>query len=266
MRSFLAVGLLFFSTLFFINCQTAEVSNANTETNQNVNADQAINANQSNANTETAATEEVPVFEDAGAALKAGNEYLDDNETKKAIDAYKQAVKLDADLAEAHFRLGIAYALVEDEEEKTDVPEDEPTPAKKPRRSRKGKKDADLPRTNSVIAFENAVKAYKKIIAKNPKDDVAHYNLGRSYNKLNEDEEAAKSLKQAVKLKPDDTEYQTMLGEALINLAQYDEAVSALKKAVKLDETNLRAEDLLARAEAGKKRVDFGANKIKNKQ
>lgn len=263
MRSLFALYLLGFSALFSLNCQTAEVSNASIVSNQNVNTNQEVNTNQTNANIETAKTEEVPTFDNAETALAEGNKYLDNNETENAINAYKQAVKLNPDLAEAHFRLGIAYALVEDKEANTDIPEDEPTTAKKPRRSRKGKKEDDTPKTNSDIAFENAVKAYKKIIAKNPKDDAAYYNLGRSYNKLNEDEEAAKALKQAVKLNPDDTEYQTMLGEALINLAQYDEAISALKKAIKLDETNLRAEELLERAEAGKKRVDFGANKIK---
>lgn len=265
MRSLFAVCLLGFSALFSLNCQTAEVSNANIEVNQNVNTNQEADTNQANANVEPAKTEEVPTFDNAEMALAEGSKYLDNNETENAINAYKQAVKLNPDFAEAHFRLGIAYALQEKEEADSETPDEEPTPAKKPARNRRGKKGEELPKTNSDIAFENAVKAYKKIIAKNPKDDVAHYNLGRSYNKLNEDEEAAKSLKQAVKLKPDDTEYQTMLGEVLINLAQYPEAVSALKKALELDETNLRAEDLLARAEAGRKRVEFGANKIKNK-
>ena len=33
--------------------------------------------------------------------------------TDMAIEAYKQAVKLDPDFAEAHFKLGIAYSLLE---------------------------------------------------------------------------------------------------------------------------------------------------------
>jgi len=65
-------------------------------------------------------------------------------------------------------------------------------------------------------------------------------------------------LQQAVKLKPDDGEYQTELGVILIKLAQYQEAVAALKKAVSIDSTNLQAESLLEKAEAGRKRVDFG--------
>jgi cytochrome c-type biogenesis protein CcmH/NrfG len=110
------------------------------------------------------------------------------------------------------------------------------------------------------------VKAYKKILAKNPKDDVAQYNLGRSYNKLNMDKEAEKALREAVKLKPDDSEYQTELGTILIKLAHYEEAVGVLKKALKLDENNSQAEELLEKAQAGQKRIDFGVNKIIQEQ
>jgi cytochrome c-type biogenesis protein CcmH/NrfG len=120
-----------------------------------------------------------------------------------------------------------------------------------------------LIKTESDKAFANAVKAYEKILAKNPKDDVAQFNIGRSYNKLNEDKDAEKALRQAVKLKPEDSEYLTELGAILVKLAQYQEAVSFLKKAVKLDENNSQAEQLLEKAEAGRKRIDFGVDKLK---
>lgn len=261
MKSFFSAFLIAFSAVFLSGCGTAEVSNANSETNQNGAVSLNVNAGQPNTNAAPETAAEVPVFQTAEAALTAGNSYLDANETKKAIDAYKQAVKLDPDLAEGHFRLGIAYALVEDEEEAADIPEDDPV--KKPKKSSKGKKGADEPKTNSETAFENAVKTYKKQVAKNPKDDVAFYNLGRSHSKLGEDEEAKKALEKAVKLKPEDTDYQTEYGSVLMNLAQYEEAVRALKKAIGIDETNLRAEELLAKAEAGRKRIEFGANKKK---
>ena len=38
---------------------------------------------------------------------------FDDGKTEMAIEAFNQAVKLNPDLAEAYFKLGIAYALVE---------------------------------------------------------------------------------------------------------------------------------------------------------
>ena len=216
----------------------------------------AAQTNQANANVKSANTP-VPTFASADEALAAGKKLLDDLETDKAIDALTQATKLNPDLAEAHFNLGIAYALVEKDEEEKAITQVEPSPT--PKTNKKARKNAPAPHTkNSEKAFDNAVKAYKKILAKNPKDDAAHYNLGRAYNKLNEDEDAAKALKEAVKLKPEDGEYQTELGAILIKLAKYDEAVSALKKAIKIDETNLQADALLEKAQAGSRRVNFG--------
>ncbi|MCU1290725.1 MAG: repeat containing protein [Acidobacteria bacterium] len=239
--------------LFQLGCTGGEASNNSNQSNINAAETPAAEIVQA---TPAAAETPLPEFTDANEALTEGVKLFDANETDKAIEALKQAVKLNPDLAEAHFRLGIAYALVE-REQAASTEEVELTPTPTPTPVKKGK-TLEAARTDSEKSFENAVKAYKKYLVKNPKDDVAHFNLGRAYNKLNEDQDALKSLQQAVKLKPDDTEYQTELGEILIKLAQYDEAVRALKKALELDASNLPAEDLLEKAEAGKKRINFG--------
>ena len=192
---------------------------------------------------------------DASAALAEGTIFLDTGEIDKAIDALSEAVKLDPDLALAWFRLGIAYALAEKR--------DETLPTTSPVES--SNKPAKV-KPNSEKAFEKAVAAYKKMIAINAEDDVAHFNLGRAYNKLNEDENAAKSLKQAVKLKPDDTEYQTELGAILIKLAQYHEAIAPLKKALELDPDNIRAQELLEDAQAGRSRVNYSSTPKEDKK
>ncbi|HEX6123787.1 MAG TPA: tetratricopeptide repeat protein [Pyrinomonadaceae bacterium] len=209
---------------------------------------------QQNAN---AAYEPLPEYSDANVALADGTKFLDTGETDKAIDALNQAVKLNPDLAEAWFRLGIAYGLAEIRDKALAVTDANTTPS--PTGTREVKK-------NSEIAFEKAVAAYKKIIEANEEDHAAYYNLGRAYNKLNEDEDAAKALKQAVKLYEDDTEYQTELGAILIKLAQYQEAVSALKKALELDPENIRAQELLEDAEAGRKRVSYSSTPKEEKK
>jgi tetratricopeptide (TPR) repeat protein len=197
----------------------------------------------------------LPEFTDANEALAVGTKLFDDGKTEMAIEAFQQAVKLNPDLAEAYFKMGIAYALIESREKNTAAPMQIGETEEDTNTNAKGEKKE--PKTNSEKAFAKAVAAYKKMIDQNPKDDVAFYNMGRAYNKLNEDEDAEKALRQAVKLKPDDTEYQTELGAILIKLAQYGEAVGALKKAVELDAENIRAQELLEDAEAGVRRVDY---------
>jgi tetratricopeptide (TPR) repeat protein len=203
--------------------------------------------------------EVVPAFTNADEALAAGKKYLDENKTEAAIEALQQATKLNADLAEAHFQLGIAYALKESEDEALQKVDDAPTPAKTPKASNKKIKEGQaVILTDSDKAFQNAAKAYEKITKKDPKNADAFFNLGRAYNKIQMDRESEKALRQAVKLNAEDSEYQTELGAILIKLAQYDEAVKVLKKAQELDENNLRAADLLEKAQAGQKRTNFG--------
>lgn len=198
-------------------------------------------------NTNTNAAVPQPQFADAKGALAEGNRLLDENQTEAAIEALKQAVALDPDLAEAHFKLGVAYSLREMQIEQSgnEVPTEGDANSKKPAK------------LLSEKAFEKAVEAYEKWLKTNPKDDVAHFYLGRTYSKLLKDEEARDEFKEAVKLKPDDTEYQTELGAVLIKLAQYREAIAPLKKAIDLDPTNDRAIALLDDAEAGRQRIDY---------
>ena len=250
-----SVFLLAFAFTQF-NCTQNAVNENSNQTNADSTA-AATEINQANSNIKPAETP-LPTFTNADEALAEGKKLLDELETEEAVDALTQATKLNPDLAEAHFNLGIAHALVEKDEEEKAITQVETAPTPKPSR-RQPKKNAPVVRTKkSEKSFENAVKAYKKFLVKNPKDDAAQFNLARAYDKLNEDEDALKAAKEAVKLNPDDYEYQTELGVILIKLAQYEEAVAALKKALKIDPTNLQAEDLLEKAEAGRRRVDFG--------
>lgn len=238
-----------------------------TNNNSNVNSAAPPAANQNTNGTVAVQDEPVPTFDDAQTAFAAGEKYLDANKVEKSIEAYKQAVKLNSDFAEAYFKLGIAYALIEDTKET--IPGDGPTTGSKPTKKNPVKKGGKIvkpesEKTDSEKAFEAAAKAYEKILDKNPKDDLAQYNLGRAYNKLNQDEDAEKALRQAVKLKPDDSEYQAELGKILIKLAKYDEAIKALKKALSIEPDNSQFQDFLEKAEAGKKRIDFGKEENKD--
>jgi tetratricopeptide (TPR) repeat protein len=203
-------------------------------------------ASDANQNTNIA-EQTLSAYSDPNLALADGSKFLDEGEINKAIDALNQAVKLNPDLAEAWFKLGVAYALAEKRDENLEKETETSANDKKPSKP------------NSEKAFEKAVTAYKKLVDAHDQDDVAYFNLGRAYNKLNQDQDAAKALKQAVKIKPDDTEYQTELGAILIKLAQYQEAIAPLKKALEIDPDNIRAQELLEDAEAGRSRVNYSS-------
>ncbi len=233
MRKGLLVLLLYLSIALLPGCGAKPSSNG--DANQASEAD----ANSPFAN-----------ITDPAAALAEGNRLLDDNQTELAIEAFRRAVKLDPNLAEAHFKLGIAYSLIDAESQQ--VGGETPPPG-----SNADSKKSGQTKSRSQREFEKAVDAYRKWIKSNPKDDVAQFNLGRALNKLNRDDEAEDAFREAVKLKPDDTEYQTELGAILIKLAKYHEAIPPLKKALELDAENSRADKLLEDAEAGAKRIDF---------
>ena len=65
--------------------------------------------------------EGVASYGDAGQALADGTKFLDEGEIDKAIDALDQAVKVNPDLAEAWFKLGIAFGLAEKRDETTEA-------------------------------------------------------------------------------------------------------------------------------------------------
>lgn len=180
------------------------------------------NAN-GNANTQPAA----PQYADAKTAYDEGSKLFESGKELLAIEALNQAIALDPNMADAHFKLAMAYSMLE--------------------------KDQDAEKS-----FEAAVDAYKKIIKENPDDAAAQFNLGRSYNKLNKDEDAEDALRRAVKLKPDDTGYNTEMGAILIKLAKYPEAITFLKKALEQDPDDSRSEELLEKAEDGRRRVEQG--------
>jgi tetratricopeptide (TPR) repeat protein len=185
----------------------------------------AIDANTS-ASAETAKTTEGDRSQ-ARVYLDQGKELYRTDQDEKAAEAFKQAIKLDPELAESHFRLGLAYDAVGNEKEAEDE-------------------------------YKKAIEKYKKYLEANNKDAEAHYNMGQAYAGLHLYSEAVREYRQATHLKNDDADMYYELGTALMKLAQYDEAAAAFSKSLEIDPENYRAEDALAEAREGVQRIKAG--------
>ena len=161
------------------------------------------------------------------ALLDEGKDFYRNDQDEKAAETFAQVIKLDPELAEAHFRLGLAYDAVGKEQE-------------------------------AEGAYKKAIEVYKKHLDESAKDPETHYNMGQAYAGLHLYTEAVREYRQATKLKDDDADIFYDLGTALTKLAQYDEAVSAFSKSLEIDPENYRAEDGLEEAREGAQRIRAG--------
>jgi tetratricopeptide (TPR) repeat protein len=138
-----------------------------------------------------------------------------------------EAVRLDPDLAEAHFRLALSYESLGKQEE-------------------------------AEKEYKKAVEAYKKYLTENPDDAEAHYALGQTYAGLGQYSEAIREYREATKRKGDDPDMFYDLGVAYTKLAQYDAAAAAFSKSLEIDPDYYRAQDGLDEAKEGIKRIRAG--------
>jgi Flp pilus assembly protein TadD len=163
----------------------------------------------------------------ARSLLDKGKELYRNDQDDEAVKAFAEAVRLDSDLAEAHFRLALGYESLGKHEE-------------------------------AEKEFKKAVEAYKKYLAGNPDDAEAHYALGQTYAGLAQFSEAIREYREATKLKEDDPDMFYDLGVAYTKLAQYDQAAAAFQKSLDIDPDYYRAQDALDDAKEGVKRIRAG--------
>lgn len=163
----------------------------------------------------------------AQSLIESGRELYRTDQDEKAVAAFEEATRLDPDLAEGFFRLGLAYDAIGKENEAEE-------------------------------AYKKSIEKYKKSFQTNDKDAEGHYNAGQAYAGLHLYSEAIREYRQATRLKPDDSDIYYDLGVALSKLANYDEAVAAFSKSLEIDPQNYRAEDALEEAREGAKRIRAG--------
>ena len=159
--------------------------------------------------------------------LDKGKELYRNDQDTEAVQAFEEAVRLDPDLAEAHFRLALGYESLGKREE-------------------------------AEGQYKKAVEAYKKYLDENPDDAEAHYALGQTYAGLDRYSDAIREYREATKRKEDDPDMFYDLGVAHTKLAQYDAAAAAFSKSLEIDPDYYRAQDGLDDAKEGIKRIKAG--------
>ncbi|HEU4794515.1 MAG TPA: tetratricopeptide repeat protein [Pyrinomonadaceae bacterium] len=159
--------------------------------------------------------------------LEKGKELYRNDQDVEAVEAFQAAIKLDPDLAEAHFRLGLSYEALGKSEE-------------------------------AEAEYKKAVESFKKYLDEHEGDSEAHYDLGQTYAGLGQYSEAIRQYRIAAKLKEDDPDIYYDLGMAHTKLAQYDAAAAAFSKSLEIDPNYYRAQDALDEAKAGIKRIRTG--------
>jgi tetratricopeptide (TPR) repeat protein len=139
-------------------------------------------------------------------------------EYSEALDAFKQAIKLKPDYAEAYYNLGHIYFNLHRYTEAADA-------YKAAVKAKPAYVEAyiSLGIVSSMLSrYDEAIEALKKAVKINPKSAEAFYNLGNIYSEFDKTEEAVEAFRQAVKIKPDFAEAHYNLGVACLSLKEKD--------------------------------------------
>ncbi len=125
-----------------------------------------------------------------------GNVLKDQNNTNKAIEAYKKAIMLKPNFAVAYYNIGSIYA----EQNK----------------------------------FDKAIKAYKNSICIHPDYAEAYCNLGIAYKNIGKFSQAIKAYKKSISIKADVSLTHNNMGVALHDLGKFEESIQFFKKAIEI--------------------------------
>lgn len=132
----------------------------------------------------------------ADAYLEKGLEHYNAGRYKEAVEAYKEAVGLAPENANAHYGLGRAYYALE--------------------------------------RWSEAEAAYRETLRFKPDSANAHVSLGMTFHRQGRLKEAIASYKEAVRIKPDMAETRWNLGLSHHSAKQYREAIAAYREYARL--------------------------------
>ena len=164
-----------------------------------------------------------------------GNIYIEQKKPKEAIRQFEALIRIDPDETGAYIDLAGIYLKM-----------DNTAGAKKVISEAKeaGIKDAKIYLIEGIVysqnnLFKEAIEAYKKALAIEPKNSLCNFYMGAAHERLGEKKEAVFFLKEAIGFDKNNAEAYNYLGymyaEDGIDL---DEAIGLIKKALEIDPEN----------------------------
>lgn len=145
---------------------------------------------------------------DAGDYFRLGVAYTKAGMADRAIDAFKEAIKLKPEFAEAYQGLGVSYA--------------------------------------SEKLHKEAIEALSKAVSIRPDYAEAFSNLGFLYDYLGRHEEAVAAFRKALTLRPDYAEAHNGLGVSFARARNYEEAIESFQRALRIRPESKKARFNLA--------------------
>lgn len=168
--------------------------------------------------------------------LQIGDTYTKIEYYEDAAEAYRKAIELDKEYADAYKQLGLMYydqelydkAITPLEEAVKRFPDDEELSKKL---------GSCYLRTGKL---DSAIEQYKSLIAEQPENTRAYMNLANAYATLNNYQKAVETLNKLKELEPDNISVYINLAEAHIALKNYDKAENNAQIAIQKEPSNYR--------------------------
>ena len=167
----------------------------------------------------------------AAAHLRLGNAYVNMGRVADAVEPLRTAVRLDPQNAYARLNLGIALAVLRRGADA--LAELEEAKRLAPRDARVHNEIGNVLH-NSFGRIDDALAAYREALRLNPNAPAAHHNVGLMLMRLGRFQEAVEPLREALRLSPDYRNARYHLSNAYSRLGRYAEAVESWTEFLKL--------------------------------
>ncbi len=168
--------------------------------------------------------------DDAEAWHNLGVTYRNLQQHDQALQAYREAIRLKPDLAEAWNNLGNTYGKLQQNDQAI----------RALREAIRLQPDYALAWNNlgytyhRLARYDQAIQACREAIRLKPDLVAAWNNLGNTYGKLRQNDQAIRALREAIRLQPDYVEAWYNLGNTHYQLQQNDQAIRAYREAIRL--------------------------------